>query len=297
MYDTILVPTDGSDHAQRAAEHALSLAESFDATVHVLNVTDVRARAGPFDVGGVDDEYVARLEDAGAAAIDAVEALAGDSQRIRAAVSQGDPEEEILEYADEYAVELLVMGTHGRTGVDRYVAGSVTEGVVRQAEVPVLTVRATERSNLADGYDEILIPSDGSEYAESAVDHGLAIARQYDARVHAVSVVDLGAISTNAEYSAPMNVIERFRSRAETITEEIETRAQDAGLETVTSVREGFPAADLLDYADETDVDLIGMGTAGRTGLSRFLLGSTTERLIRHADVPVLAVNARDDGD
>jgi nucleotide-binding universal stress UspA family protein len=61
-------------------------------------------------------------------------------------------------------------------------------------------------------------------------------------------------------------------------------------------VREGFPASDLLDYADEHDVDLIAMGTAGHTGLGRYLLGSTTERIVRHAEMPVLAVNARDRG-
>ena len=88
-------------------------------------------------------------------------------------------------------------------------------------------------------------------------------------------------------------MLRELESEGETATEEIATRARDRGLDAVTAVREGFPTSALLDYAGENDIDLIAMGTAGRTGSSRCLVGSTTERIIRHADVPVCAVDAR----
>ncbi|NHN49192.1 universal stress protein [Halostella sp. JP-L12] len=297
MYDTILVPTDGSDHAVRAAGHGLSLARAFDATVHVVSAVDVQAAAGPFDVGGVGDDFVARLEAKAEETIDAVEAIADESDDVRTAVLRGTPSDAILEYADDHDAELIAMGTHGRSGLKRYIAGSVTERVVRLADVPVLTTRATERSRVGDGYEEILVPTDGSELAAAAIEHGIAIAQRFDARVHAVNIVDVSGIAATPNYTPPIELIERYESEGEAATERIATVARDAGLDAVTEVREGFSAVDLLEYADENDIDLIAMGTAGRSGLDRFLLGSTTERVIRRADVPVVAVNPGESAD
>lgn len=294
MYDTILVPTDGSDHAVRAAEHARSLARAFDATVHVLHVVDARVAAGEFDAWGVDDEFVGRLETAGQEYVDAVVELVDDGADVRTAMVQGEPSEAILDYASANEVDLLAMGTHGRTGLHRYVAGSVTERVLRLAEAPVLTARATERSHVGDGYQEILVPTDGSEYAEVAVDHALAVAGRFDARVHAVNVVNVVDVALTPDYSLPAEVIEHLHAAGEAATERIAERARDAGLEAVTEVHEGYPVRELLDYVAEHDVDLVTMGTAGRTGVGRYLLGSTTERVVRRSEVPVLAVNARE---
>lgn len=294
MYDMILIPTDGSDHAIRAAEHGRYLARAFDATIHVINVVDVQATAGMFSTGGVGENFISRLEDEGRKAIEAAEEVVEETDSVQTAVVRGEPSEAILDYANDHGADLFAMGTHGRTGVDRYVAGSVTERVVRLAEAPVLTVRATGRSQVAEDYDEILIPTDGSEPAAAAVDHGLAIAEQAGARVHAVNIVDVGDIAVTPDYTPPTEVVEHLESEGETATETITTQAQDRGLDAVTAVREGLPARDLLQYAEEHDIDLIAMGTTGRTGLNRYLLGSTTERIIRHAKIPVLAVNARE---
>lgn len=293
MYDTILVPTDGSDHAVRAAEHGLALARAFDATVHVINVVDIQRAAGVFDVGGVDRKYIEQLETQGRNAVGKVEAIASETDMIRTAVLEGDPSEAILAYADKHDVELLAMGTRGRTGVKRYLLGSVTERVVRQADVPVLTVRAAEGSQATPEYDEILIPTDGSKPAAAAVDHGLAIAENTGGRVHAVYVSDARTVSATPDGTEISDLIEQLESKGENATEDIATQAESVGVDAVTEIRTGSPARELLEYADQNDIDLIAMGTTGRTGIDRHLLGSTTERTIRHADVPVLAVNAR----
>lgn len=290
MYQRILVPTDGSDHADWAGAHAVHLAAAFDATVTLLNVVDLDAEAGPFSAGGIDSEYVSRLEDKGRETVQAAaSALAAD---VEMDVVTGRPAEAILEYTDEQDVDLVVMGTHGRTGVQRYVMGSVTERVVSLAEVPVLTVRGRDGERVTD-YDEILIPTDGSEAAATAIEHGLAVAERFDARIHAVNVVHIGAATTSPDLSLSPELLSALESSGETVTEAIADRAEAAGLDTVTAVREGTPAGTLLDYVDETNIDLVAMGTAGRTGLSRYLLGSTTERVIRRSEAPVLAVNAR----
>lgn len=291
MYDVILVPVDGSDHSVRAAEHSLGLADRFDATVHLLNVVDVQVAAGPFDAGGVREEFLATLEEHGETVLDDVRA-AVDTHGIdvEREVVRGRPSKTILDYAAEHDVDIIAMGTHGRTGLDRYIVGSVTERVIRQTERPVFTLHATDRNRVDDGYDDILVPTDGSEFAAAAVEHAVAIATQFDARVHAVNVVDSNAAAFGPAHTPPTALIDGLTSAGEDATADVATTAQDAGLAATTAVRRGVPSDELLDYADEHGVDLIAMGTAGRSGLSRYLVGSTTERLLRRADVPVLAV-------
>ena len=141
MYEDILVPTDGSAGASTALEEAIDLAAAFDATVHSLYVVDV-ASVGP-ETGAVDlvESFEQMGEDVTAAAATRVRDAGVDAT---AHVTTGSPHRSILEYADEHGADLIIMGTHGRTGLERYLLGSVTEKVVRTADVPVLTVRAAE---------------------------------------------------------------------------------------------------------------------------------------------------------
>lgn len=138
MYDRILHPTDGSDAGNRAVRHAIELADTYDATLHVLSVINVDEFAA---LDGVDLESVRQSRS------DAVTAIA---DRIAEAdidavteIRNGVPADEILAYADETDVDMIVMGTQGRSGVDRMLLGSITEAVVRRSTVPVVTVRLT----------------------------------------------------------------------------------------------------------------------------------------------------------
>ena len=294
MFDSILVPTDGSEHATRAAEHGAALARAFGASLHVLAVIDTRTAGGPFSGDDLEDETLDRMTADAEETITAITDAIDVSGEIQTTVREGAPADEIRTYRDDHDVDLIAMGTHGRTGVGRYLAGSVTESVVRQADVPVLTVRATDRSRDTAPYDDILVPTDGSAPAAAAVEPACEIAAQFDARVHALNVVNLGDVAAGSEYTLPKNLIDSLESQGEKETERIATRARESGVEAVTQVVTGSPATDILDYAAENDIDMIAMGTTGRTGLNRFLMGSTTERIIRHAEMPVLAVNARD---
>jgi nucleotide-binding universal stress UspA family protein len=296
MYDTVLIPIDGSEHAVRAAEHGLHVARQFDATVHVVNVVDLQSAGGLFDAGGVAEEFVDRLEDEGRETVREIEELAEGSDDVRTAVLSGKPSDAILDYADERDADLVFVGTHGRTGLNRYIAGSVTERIVRMADVPVLTVRATERSAVEDGYERILVPTDGSRCAAVAIDHALAIGDASDATIHALNVVDVGAVATSSDVAPATGTVNRLREQGEKATEEVAERAREAGLDAVTTVTEGFPEKELLGYADENDLDLIAMGTHGRRGVDRVLLGSTTANTIRRAEMPVLSVRHSEDG-
>lgn len=142
MYHDVLFPTDGSEGASAALEHAIDHALTYDATLHVLYVVEETypaVEAGPADI--LDDlraEGEAALENARKRATEA------GVESVRGSVTGGSPYRNILQYAEEQGVDLIVMGTHGRRGVDRYLLGSVTEKVVRTADCPVLTVRAEQ---------------------------------------------------------------------------------------------------------------------------------------------------------
>jgi nucleotide-binding universal stress UspA family protein len=294
MYDTILVPTDGSDGARRAVEHAALVAGAVDATLHVVTVVDIDGAAGPFSAGGIDDDYVERLRAGGRETAAETAALVDDAVTVDTEVLTGNPADAILDYLDEYDVDMVCMGTHGRRGLQRYLTGSVAERVLRHAPVPVLTVRTTPESEVGDGYDEILVPTDGSDRAEAAVAHALALGERFDSRIHAVSVVNVGDIPTGSESGLGESLLSELKSTAGAATQRVAEEAEAAGLTAATSVTVGRPKGALLSYVEDHDVDLVCMGTHGRTGLDRVLVGSTAEALVRRSPVPVLTVSAAD---
>ncbi|EMA48581.1 UspA domain-containing protein [Halococcus salifodinae DSM 8989] len=287
MYDTILVPTDGSKGANAAARHGLNLAEAFDSQVRFLSVVDDRTYSS--GLAGIDSEANDQREALERQATDALgvlEELADETpSTYQTAVEHGVPYKVILSYADEHDVDLISMGTHGRTGLDRYLLGSVAERVVRTSDVPVLTSQSEPEEN--SGYDRILIPTDGSDTATAAVDHGLAIAEQYDATVHVLSVVDLSAVVGSYDV-APM--IESWKERCERTVESVAEESENRGLDVVTDVVEGTPYRAIQQYIESEEIDLVTMGTHGRTGLGRYLIGSVTARTVRTSEIPVLTV-------
>lgn len=142
-------------------------------------------------------------------------------------------------------------------------------------------------------YDGILLPTDGSEAAEAMLTHGIKHAQKWDATVHALYVVDETESSTTI-VGTDDDARHRLTEQGEAAVDEIAERANGADVEVTTAVREGTPHKEILAHADERDADMIVMSTHGRTGVSRVLIGSVTERVIRLSDCPVLAVNRPD---
>ncbi|WP_135853575.1 universal stress protein [Halorussus salinus] len=171
MYDRILVPTDGSEqHA--VVTQAMNLAELADATVHALYVVDERALDYQPSESGREETRDARREEGEEATRHVAEAGEDRGVEVVTAIEEGKPAETIVEYADDEDVDVVVMGTHGRSGVDRYVLGSVTEQVVRTSEVPVLTVNlARQRRAVRDGETAVerarqVLADEGHEVAD-----------------------------------------------------------------------------------------------------------------------------------
>lgn len=136
MYDRVLLPTDGSETAAQAAPHAIGHAARFDADLHALFVIEQATSPG---VVGQAEAAQDALGERGREAIDTIREEAREAGvQVDGAVRMGVPSQEILSYADEVDADLVVMSTHGRSGVGRFLMGSVTERVLRQSDVPVL---------------------------------------------------------------------------------------------------------------------------------------------------------------
>ena len=149
MYDRILVPTDGSPGSERAVRHAIDFAATYDATLHALSVVDDDTEGTEKDEDGV----AARGDEA----LDQVRRQtteAGPDVPFVGDRSWGEPAPEILRYVDASGIDLVVMGTHGRTGIERHLVGSVTEQVVRSAPVPVVTVGLRESTDAVTSEDD-----------------------------------------------------------------------------------------------------------------------------------------------
>ncbi|QSG05603.1 universal stress protein [Halapricum desulfuricans] len=139
MYDRILLPTDGSEEIEPVIEHAVELAAHHDATLHALYVLDTASlNSLPMETSW--DTISSILEEEGTAALDVIEAYA-DEVAVERKIVEGSPSRRIVQYAEDEGMDLIVMGTHGRGGIDRLLLGSVAERVVRTSSVPVLTVR------------------------------------------------------------------------------------------------------------------------------------------------------------
>lgn len=139
--EDLLLTTDGSDVAERAAPYADDIAQTWKATLHLLSVVDVQGRAGLFDAGGVDRQFVERLEAEGRDALDRLtDAIDGDGVDLQSALRKGTPHEEIGAYASENTVDLIVMASEGETNLVGQHLGSVTRRVLQTANRPVLIV-------------------------------------------------------------------------------------------------------------------------------------------------------------
>jgi nucleotide-binding universal stress UspA family protein len=284
MYDEILLPYDGSEGAAAVLHHAAEVARWAGATVRVLYVADTTRDSVTVVGGQTVDALVRRGEEVVA---EAVAALDDFGVAHATDVVQGNPAPTIVEYAERYGHDLVVMPTHGREGLSRHLVGSVAEKVVRLSSVPVLTARMRPDETLAFPYESVLVPTDGSEAATRAADHVLSLAAALDATVHVLSVVDDAALGPDVRSATT------GEAREAAATEAVAAVADDGAARDVKVVRHvehGAPVDVIRDCVAANDAHLVGMGTTGRRGTDRILLGSVAEQTVRTAPVPVLTV-------
>ncbi|MDS0474684.1 universal stress protein [Natrinema sp. 1APR25-10V2] len=286
MYEDILLPFDGNDSAAAVLHHAAEIAHWADATVHVLFVADTTRDSVTVIKGQTVDALRQQGKDIVAEAEKTLQTLGVDYETD---VVQGNPAPTITEYAERYGHDVIVMPTHGREGVSRYLMGSITEKVVRLSSVPVLTARMQPDEQFAFPYEDILIPTDGSRGATRAAEHGLTLSSALDATVHLLSVVDDASFGLDVRSTASS---ETGEAAAQEAIDDLVSVAEEYDLrDIVHSIEHGSPVEGILACIDENEIEAVVIGTIGRRGTDRVLLGSVAEKTVRSAPVPVITVS------
>lgn len=142
-------------------------------------------------------------------------------------------------------------------------------------------------------YKKILIATDGSEYTKNAVDYGIDLAKNTEAKLHAVYVVDTAAFASIPMDAAWESMYELLRQEGDEATKTVADKASAEGLDVEKNTIEGHPAEEIIKYAEKNSISLIVMGTLGKSGLDRFLLGSVAEKVVRNSKIPVLIVRGK----
>ncbi|WP_181693038.1 universal stress protein [Natronomonas sp. LN261] len=283
MFDRILFATDGREGANTVFEHVLDIAEQHDASVHVLNVADTTHDS----VTRIQGEVIDVLEREGEDIVDELAARATNRRvSVVTDVVQGGVPETIVAYAGEYDIDLIAMPVGG----NRPLLGSTTERVIRRAAVPVLTLRPDDRV-VRYPYQDVVVPTDGSDCAELALELAVDITRATGATLHVLSVVDvagLGIAATPERQATLENEAEAIVAEATDGINEDAIESIEEAINVGTSVSGAIQA-----YGEDHGADLIVMGTHGRTGIAGYLLGSVTETVVRSAACPVLTVPSR----
>ncbi|SEP15138.1 Nucleotide-binding universal stress protein, UspA family [Halogranum amylolyticum] len=299
MYTDILIPTDGSDHVEHAIQYGLSLARRYDATVHALHVVDSSPIERKLELTAIETDLATLPDtwyDAGDTATQQIATQASEyGLDAVTEVRCGIPAREIAFYIADAGIDLVCMGTRGHSGLNRFLLGSVTVRVVRTVDVPVLCVKTkpTEKlseSELCEDFENILVPTNGSKQAQNAVSYALDLAQVYDATLHAIYVVD----DRRAYASRPGwtwdELKQTLEQHGETVLKPVQSQATTDEVAVVTKIPHGVPHQAILDYCDQHAIDLVVMGTHGRSGLSRQLIGSVSERVLRSAKIPILTI-------
>ncbi len=300
MYQRVLLPLDGSELAEVALAYAKGIAGRLGLEVLLLHV----AGKGESESLPLHRAYIEQASERLKREMAEVqEKIGGKPVVVKGEVVVGYAAEEILHYADEKEVDLILMATHGRSGIRRWVMGSVADKILRSAAPPVLLVRAGMPKDAA--YDswsspKLLVPLDGSEVAELVLPHVEALAStQGGATAEVVLVriceplvmppVTTPETSVNWGTAADEYILKSKKS-AEKYLSRVQRGLTEVGLKVSVEVLEGDPATEIINYASKRQINLIVMATHGRSGLGRWAYGSVAQKVLHGASSPILLV-------
>ena len=282
MFDEILVPLDGSDISVRVlAPLRRILRRQGGAKITLLRVLPT------------DDPHKHlrnRKEIAQRELDEALETLREQGAEVEGLLEVGDAAEVILRQAADGGFGLVAMATHGRSGISRWIRGSVAERVLRRCPKPLLLYNPTRLEEDAQGgFERILVPLDGSERGLVILEHVGALAKEFGSKVLLLKSGFTEAQEFASEEGGGLVVETPEQVRAS--LQPAEERLKEAGVTDVeVLVPFGDPAGQILEAAESQDVQLVAMTTHGRSGLDRWLFGATAEKVLRVCDRPLLVV-------
>jgi nucleotide-binding universal stress UspA family protein len=289
--ERILCPTDFSEFSDKAFDYALSLARHYGATLFLQHVVEPLASgsasdAMPYRAYELYADLRVRAEER---LREVVKVRAGGDIQAQVLVEVGPATDSILALAEKQAVDLIVMGTHGRRGLSRLATGSVTERVLRRARCPVLAVRkpahdfvVPEKGAESVRLRKILLCTDFSDFTHRAADYAFSLGMEYNAEITLLHVLEDIPSSTDLQ-AATAEVTHKL--------EELVPADARNWCKVQSVVRVGKPYQEIVQLALEAQTDLVIMGVRGRNAVDLALFGSTTHRVIQLGSCPVLAIH------
>jgi nucleotide-binding universal stress UspA family protein len=289
----ILCPIDFSEFSVRAYQHAVSVAEHYQAKLVAQHIVELwrHPDAGFVPSAELYEEYIQALGESGKNQLqEFVENHTHDEIQPELVVQAGVAADSILSFAQLQKADVIVMGTHGRRGFDRLMLGSVTDRVMRRAPCPVLaaskphdSVAAGKERGHVHHLSRILFCADFSENSERALKYAISATAEYDAELTLLHVLEGGRSSAKTEEAAA--------AAAERLDKLIPPEVRKT-LKIKTAVRIGKTYAQIIQLAEEAQIDLVTMGVRGRGALDVAVFGSTTYRVMQLGSCPVLAVHS-----
>lgn len=279
----IVVPTDFSETAESAINAACELAAWYKAELDVVNVVDatVYAYAG-YPFSALSNELTTGAEEA-LRKLKLPPTAKGCT--VNRFVLSGTPAAEICGHAARHKADLIVMGTHGYGTVARFFLGSVADKVLHSADVPVMITKAPKGKikhpkKKQKAITRVLFPTDFSDTANLALKRAIALTEDFDAELFVLHVVDDSLISTHVPKERELILKELRRAALEEMKKHLPAHLLQ-NFETTGAVKRGEPGKAIAAYAETHACDLIVMGSHGRTGVKRALLGSVADKVVR----------------
>jgi nucleotide-binding universal stress UspA family protein len=301
MFTKMLIPLDGSRTAEKVLPYARALGGVLKIPVELLAVVDIGEMAT--HIAASKARFLdAMVQDAERSCSEYLRAVAAKATgvNIKWSVEKGRPEEVITEKAVADKNALIAMATHGRSGLNRWMLGSVAEKVLRGCENPLLMVRASEEVDAEEKVrlKSVIVPLDGSELAERVIPSVVALAKAMNIEVVLFRAYSIPySVYSGTEGYSAINfeeVIAAVKDEAVGYLEKKTAELKTDGLAKVSYVaKEGLSADEVIALGRATPDNLIAMCSHGRSGVKRWVLGSVTETVVRHSGDPVLVVRAR----
>ena len=302
MLKKILVPLDGSARAELILSQVGRILRREDSEISLIRVVNIPPSIGRADLSPL--RHV-ELESAQGYIHGMTRRFSDRGAKVSGRVLEGTAADVILDTARAEGATLIAMTTHGRSGVARWAMGSVAEKVARAADIPLMLVRSFRRSPKEDlepivpeelPVRRILVPVDGSPTSMSVITPAEKLASLYGSEILVLHVqtpyMPPGAVLPGMEATLPILHPAPPRAEEDEVTEKAAERFRHAGLRVRRLSVEGEAASQILDVCASEHADLIALGTHGRSGFSRWAMGSVAERVLRSTEVPLLLVRA-----
>jgi nucleotide-binding universal stress UspA family protein len=310
MFKKILVPLDGSVEAETVLPYVRDIASRFNSDVDILAIgvgsrrrrvnqlldTYIHHAVEHLQKESISCRSVVIYNGREEEIIDYTEiTLPRQNLKARGTVLYGGPADEILSYTSRRHIDLIIMATHGVTGLRRWWLGSVSEKIVTHSITPILLIHSKQKNELdrerKATFKRILAPLDGSDIGEAALMHSVELAQKTGSHLTLLHVIpEVHSIESRILGQEFNKFVKAMNDAGQEYLDKVSARLKEKGIENITRIAHGDPAEIIVDTAIHENADLIAMSTHGRSGIARWVLGSVADKIIHESRLPMWLV-------